>query len=134
MNNLVNQRRKNVQEQNAVQKHFMREHALNFRNSPSRYIWLYKSLVEKGIDVQNGLLLSLNSCIEEGPVEEFDAIWATYENRFYKVSVVLEYGTQNLIEVEEFSDITSDIEFNAHKKGTGKSFGILALELINELK
>ena len=134
MNNLINQRRKNVQEQNAVTKHFMHERALDFRNSPSKYIWLYKFLIEKGFDIQNGLLLSLNTCIEEGPTLECDAIWATYENRFYNISVVLKYGTQDIIEIEEFGDISDNIEFNAHKKGTGKSFGILALELLNELK
>ncbi|WP_144392103.1 hypothetical protein [Pleionea sediminis] len=130
---LKRKRQKNVQEQNALKKHYMRELAIDFRESPEEYIWLRNVLTQNSLDVNQGILISLSGCLEQGPVEECSAVWISSDSRFYELIVILKYGTQEIDEIESVTEITDSIEINAHQRGTGKSFGQLAIELIREL-
>ncbi|MEJ2613043.1 MAG: hypothetical protein P8179_24060 [Candidatus Thiodiazotropha sp.] len=111
----------------------MREKAIAFRDSMEEFHWLSGVIIDNGLSTNNGILVSLNSCIEQGPVEECNAIWVSSVKLFYEIDVILKYGTQEIIEVEGFCDITDVMEFNAHQRGRGKTFGVLALELVEEL-
>ena len=105
INILKRKRQKNVQEQNELKKHYMHEHAVGFSDSLDKYTWLQKVLVENGIAVNKGILVSLNSCIEQGSAEECDAIWVTSNKQFYEIGVVLNYGTHEIEEIEGFSKV-----------------------------
>ena len=131
---LISKRQKNVQEQNAVTKYYMHEHTAGYRESPNEYLWLTNVLEEKKLNKNDGILVSVNSCIEQGPVEELSAIWVTNNNRFYEINIILKYGTQEILEVESVEDITDSMNVKHVEKGRGKTFGMLALEILRELK
>jgi hypothetical protein len=58
-------------------------------------------------------------------------LWLTREREFFEFSVLLQRNDAE-VELEEWRDVTDETIVNAHQPGTGKSFGLLALEVLGE--
>lgn len=88
-------------------------------------------LVQKDIDVELGILVSVNSTPEQYGNHWF-ATWLTYKKRFFNIEIMADYKTQKLLEIDGF--IEDFPEITAHCKGVGKSPAYLALELLESYK
>lgn len=125
-------RQRNVAQQNAATRDEILAATQSFLASPPRLQWLAPCLRSRGIDTDGGLLVQLCSCIEQFG-DDYYATWLSDAGRFWElqVSVPRDGGP---IEVEAFEDVTDAIETSAHQRGTGKSFGRLALDVLAELR
>jgi hypothetical protein len=122
---------KNVQQQNLLTFLKMKKAADDFRKQPNSYPWLLDILTQKDIDVNSGIIVSVSSIPEQYGNQWF-ATWLTYEKRFFKIEIMADYKTHQLLEIDGF--IEDFPEISAHCKGTGKSPTYLALELLESYK
>jgi hypothetical protein len=124
--------RRNVQEQNADAKAVIRAAASSFNDDPLRFSWLSDVLLTNSLSPQKGILVSLSSIPDEGG-ELYSGLWLTSCRQFFKFSVLLPRNGSE-VEVEEWRNVTNEIIVEARRPGTGKSFGLLSLEVLDELK
>ena len=127
---LLNKRQHNVQEQNAVLKSKIVAEATYWRREglPTP---LEEKLISLNIDVSSCLVLDYEQdfpgiCSDDG------TILAT-TGKFYKFEAELNSDRTKLVAWYELEEITKEIEISAHKKGTGATWGFLAMEVLNEL-
>ena len=106
--------------------------AREFRAEPLHFGWLIDALQTASLDVREGILVQLNQ-IPEQDCEEFEGYWLTTDRRFFefRVSAPRADGAPNV--VERWEDVTASTRINAHQPGTGKSFGWLALDVLEEI-
>jgi len=122
--------RRNVQEQNRDTQERIRATASSFRTDPLRYSWLIEILQAKSLSPERGVLVSLTREPEQfGDICQ--GLWLTHESKFFEFSVLLQRNDAGS-ELEEWRDVTDETIVNAHQPGTGKSFGLLALEVLGE--
>jgi hypothetical protein len=122
--------RRNVQEQNRDTQARIRATSFSFRDDPLRYSWLIEVLQAKSLSPEQGVLVS----VEREPEQFGDlcrGLWLTHEREFFEFSVLLHRDGAGL-ELEEWRDVTAQTTVNAREPGTGKSFGLLALEVLGE--
>jgi hypothetical protein len=122
---------RNVEKQNDVMKAQILRAADRFRREDKYTAWLVGYLLSKGIDPKCGLLVSLTS-IPDQAGDLIKGIWVTSSREFWEVEGVVERDSGEIIEVERFENITSLVAIDGHLKGAGKSFGYLAIEVLNE--
>jgi len=122
-------RNKNVQQQNELTYLEMKEEADSFRNNPELFPWLIESLSKNSLTVEAGILVSRSSVPEQGG-NQWMGTWLTMDKRFYEFDIMANYETGLLIEIESWEEIHPIV--SKHCKGTGKSFGYLALKLLVE--
>ena len=91
--------------------------------------WLPGLLATQGLSASDGMLAALSSVPEQGG-ELFYGTWLTGAARFWKFSVVISRTTREA-EDAEFEDVTESTIVSAHERGTGKSFGFLALQVLH---
>lgn len=127
---LVNKRQLNVQEQNALDKHRIYQEASFWRSSGTP-VGLNSALEEKGIDTSNSIYLQYQQDFPGVSTDE--GIVLTPEGRFYEFEMDLNAKRTEVVEFFHWEDITSRVEVNEHKPGTGSTWGFLALEVISEL-
>ncbi len=118
---------KNVQQQNELTYLEIKQTAEQFMQHPSEYPWLFAVLENKGLDANKGILISCHN-IPEQFGNQWMATWLTDDERFFEIDIMADYQMGQLIEVEEFTEVFPEI--TAHNKGTGKSFGYLALAVL----
>lgn len=127
---LQNKRQLNVQEQNAVLKNSILCEAYYWRKNEIPE-GLCKSMAERGIDSKKCLLLDYEQDYP-GCSTDFGKVVAE-DGRFYEFDIDMSTDRKKVIELYEWKEITNSIEINAHKPGTGATWGYLALEVLSEL-
>lgn len=122
-------RNKNVQQQNELTFLEMKQEADSFRNKPDLFPWLIELLAKQSLTETEGLLVSCSSVPEQGG-NQWMGTWLTTDKHFYEFDVMANYSTGKLLEVDSWEQVHPLV--SEHCKGTGKSFGYLALELLAE--
>lgn len=127
---LRKKRRHNVQEQLALKKEVILNEAQYWRKNgiPSPL----KSLIEqKGIDMDNAIILYYS---QDFPGINTDVgLILTSDLHFYKFEVDLTPDRTQLISCDVFENVSHKYEVCAHKKGIGKTYGYLAIEVLKQL-
>jgi asparagine synthetase B (glutamine-hydrolysing) len=127
---LKRKRQLNVQEQNALMKHRILEEASYWRTNGIP-IGLQNALKDKGINTEKSIYLDY---MQDFPgISTDEGIVLTQDGEFYNFDLDLNASRTELIEFYEWENITSKIEVNEHKPGTGATWGFLALKVIAEL-
>lgn len=122
-----------VQGQIERDKEQMLERAKAFRHSTTARPWLDSLLASRGQSKELGALVLLESTPEQNG-ELHRGIWINHDRKFFSFVAVASYARGELIEVEEWLDVTESTDFNAHLPGIGKSFGQRAIETLDELQ
>ena len=122
-----------VQAQIERDKAQMLECAKAFRHSTIARPWLDALLVSRGQSKESGALVSLDSTPEQSG-ELHRGIWINHESKFFSFAAVASYATRELIDVEEWHDVTDSTALDSHAPGIGKSFGQRAIETLDELQ
>lgn len=126
---LKRKRTKSVQDQNAISKHQIQA-VVKWWYSGNRLPEPIEKLVsESGLSRETAILVEEHS----GPIcceHSYSGLFLTKENVFWSYEVDLN-GKETEIEYLGHWEKT-DIEVNQHQKGTGKSFGFLCTEILNE--
>ena len=125
-------KQRNVQQQNALTRDGIVAAAASFAMHRAEMAWLEAVLLAHGLDPGAGMLAALYM-IPEQEGHWCQCVWLSGERRFWKITAVLDYHTHELAEVEEFSDVTASTPVQQHTRGTGASFGWLAVQVLEEL-
>jgi len=128
--NLKNQRRLNVQEQIALRKDSILKEAKYWRDNgvPEP---LKRVFAENGIEIEKSIILEYEQDFPGISTDE--GMILTEEGKFYEFDADLNNDRTELIELYSFVDVSDRIEIEDHKKGIGKSYGFIAMEVLNEL-
>lgn len=118
---------KNVQQQNQLTFLEIRRTAKAFKQNSLSYPWLIEVLSTKHLDINDGILIEYYEIPEQNDLNCM-VTWLTKDQRFYSIKVIANYKSHELIDIEEFKEFHPEI--TAHNKGTGKSFGYLALNVL----
>ena len=127
---LRDQRRLNVQEQIAVKKDSILKEAKYWRDNgvPKPLI---KVFTEKGIEIEKSIVLEYE---QDFPGISTDEGMILSENgKFYEFDADLNDDRTELIELHSFVDVSDRFEIEKHKKGIGKTYGFIAMEVLKEL-
>lgn len=122
-------RNKNVQQQNELRYLEIKEIAESFRGQPESYPWLITLLSKHSLSPGDGLLVSCSSVPEQGG-NQWMGTWLRSDEKFIDFEVMADYKTDALLEIDGWVEFIPAI--SKHCKGTGKSFGYLALQLLAE--
>ena len=127
---LLSKRQHNVQEQNEILKNKIASEAIYWRQNgiPAPLENAFKSYQ---VDMSSSIVLDYEQdfpgiCTDEG-------ILLTSTGEFFKFEADLTPDRTKLIELYEFEDITNEFKITAHSKGTGATWGYLAIEALNEI-
>lgn len=130
---LYSKRQLNVQQQNALTKQAIIDCAVAYRQQGPSLAWVRSALLEHSVDTDKGILTEASSVPCGGGEEAAYATWLTLDRQFLSIEAAISWDEHTLILVESFENVTERINTNSHNKGTGKSFGCLALEVLDEL-
>jgi|SRR6185437_12394128 len=120
---------RNVQQQNANSKAKIQRVAEAYKRDTTSYAWLCAVLQSKGLDEKSGVLVRLSETPEqEGRL--MSGIWLTRSREFWEFAIMLAYAGQDVIEIEEFRNVTESVPVTDSAPGTGKSFGYLAYQVL----
>jgi len=122
-------RNKNVQQQNELTYLEMKQKADSFRDKPELFPWLNDLLAKNSLSKEEGLLISCSTVPEQGG-NQWMGTWLTTDKRFYEFDIMADYSTGILIDVDGWEEVRPLV--SQYSKGTGKSFGYLALKLLAE--
>ena len=127
---LKKKRQLNVQEQNTLDKFRIYREASIWRNNGIP-IGLKSALEEKGIDTDKCIFLHYAQDFPGVSTDEGTVL--TPDGRFYEFEMDLNVNRTEVVEFYYWKDVTSKVDINEHKPGTGATWGFLALEVISEL-
>lgn len=130
---LKKKRQKNVQEQNAMDKHQIMECARDFRNNKCLPNALIDYFEEQGVDTNLSVLLWHDRMPCGGMTVPYRGEWLTPDFKFYSYEIFLDKSDSFVSDVDEWKDITEQVEINEHKPGTGKTYGFMCIEVLNEI-
>lgn len=65
--------------------------------------------------------------------ESYEGVWVTTERRFISFEIRLGISTQEIVSIIRWQDVTELLDVTAHKRGTGKTYWWLCLEVLEEL-
>ena len=119
-----------VQSQNDRTRARIEEVASWFTQSNSPAPWLIELLVDRGVPPDAGILVQF----AETPEQDGNlckGIWLSESRRFWSFEAVVPRTGSSAVTVEYFRDITSEFSLDAHLPGVGKSFGCLAVEVLD---
>ena len=94
--------------------------------------WLPQLLKDMGQDPANGIVVELHEVLDQGGIF-CGGTWLNTAREFWSFEVMVSNCRQKLLEVERMDNITAEVVITAHGKGTGKSFGLLAIEVLCEI-
>jgi len=60
------------------------------------------------------------------------ATWLTADGEFWEFEAFVSWEDGSLIELARVENVTASTSISAHERGTGKSFGLLAIEVLRE--
>jgi hypothetical protein len=119
-----------LQKQNQQAQDRMRAIALRFKRDSTGFKWLIDILQLISESPERGILISFKQTSDQDN-NICEGVWLSANRRFLEFNVLLPRDGEPP-EIEFWNDVTDDIIVNAHQPGTGKSFGFLALELLDE--
>ena len=127
---LKKKRQRNVQEQNALQEYGIKSEALYWRAHA-----LPKALIdagrERGIDWDLNIILDLNiDCIWLPPLS---GALLSQTDQFISFEIDTDAQHQNILAVEEWSDVTHRQNLHMHNRGTGVGYGAMAMKIRQEI-
>ena len=125
-------RRRSVQEQNEEVRTSIRSVAESFRRDPNSYGWLLETLMAHSQASTAGILARLKQ-VPDQLGEVCEGLWLSDDQQFFRFSVLLPRLSGERMIIEDWRNVTEEMEVNAHKPGTGKTFASLALEVQAEL-
>jgi len=88
-------------------------------------------LLRSGFNPEDGILVELATTPDQGGECAY-ATWLTSDGRFYRIEAMIEYGTHRLMEIEDLEHISAEVVVSEHLRGTGRSLGAIALEVLRE--
>ncbi len=121
-----------VQRQNALTTADILIAALRFRDADRRVTWLSAALRSKGQADTCGLLVAFRTEPDQSGGDWVKGTWLTTERRFWEFEAVVPREDGDAVAIDRFEDATDRILVSAHVPGTGKSFGYLALEVLDQ--
>lgn len=122
-----------VQQQNAKAKAEIQRTAAAFEHGSPALAWLGGVISSRGLNPKAGVLVRLSE-IPEQEGNLFSGVWLTRSQEFWEFAVVVSRNTNVVLEVERFENATPSVAVSEHQPGTGKSFGFLALEVLNHAR
>lgn len=125
-------KRQNVQQQNAEMKEAIASAASRFADNDVYTAWVAEAVLKSGLDPSEGILVKFSSMPDQGGECAY-ATWLTSAGSFFEIKAMIAYGTHKLLEIETLMDVSSEVKISEHLPGVGKSFGALALEVLNEI-
>jgi hypothetical protein len=63
----------------------------------------------------------------------YEGCWLTHDREFFRFSVLIPFDSADPPVVEEWREVTNETEISPNLTGAGKSFGWLALDVLNQL-
>ncbi|UMR29758.1 hypothetical protein MJ904_22385 [Massilia sp. MB5] len=93
--------------------------------------WLRPLLESNGISVEGGALVRFADTPDQGGTL-CSGLWLTAGRDFWEFAVLVARESGELLEVELFSNATNTVEMARHLPGIQKSFGALAIEVVEE--
>lgn len=126
--NLKSKRQLNVQEQNALTECAILSEALYWRKNKLP-MGLMKVIENREIDIRKSIILNYEQNFPGCSTDE--GIIVTNDGRFIKFEMDLSDENDNLVELYLWDSIS--VEINASKKGTGATWGYLALKVLRKL-
>ena len=95
--------------------------------------WLRAALQQHALPPQAGLLVRY-FVVPEQEGDLHAGIWLTDSLEFWAFEVMVSRGTEQVLEVEEFTNATASYPAVAALPGTGPSFGYLARQVLHETR
>jgi hypothetical protein len=130
---LKNKKQLNVQEQNALSQYYIEQNAVHFRHHKDLPPVLLAYFESQHIDLNRDILLWYDKMPYGGPTDGYRGLWLTQKYRFIKYLIFLDESDREIDEVDEWKDVTNEIEVNAHTKGRGNSYGQLCINVLNKI-
>jgi hypothetical protein len=124
--------KQDVQQKNEATRSRISQAASSFRTDMLSQPWLLVELQERQLDPTTGILAELSVIPEQGGVLA-SGVWLTLDRRFFRFEALLSHHPSVSSEIEVWEDVTATTVINEHHRGTGKSFGWLAIEVLDEL-
>ena len=125
-------RQLNVRQQNALTTEDMLDAATLFERGDRRVSWLEAALRARNENSGSGLLVDFSSVPDQGGGDWVSGTWLTDTRRFWEFEAVVATRAGEQVDVERLEDVTDSVLASAHVPGTGKSFGALALEVLDQ--
>jgi len=124
--------KQDVQQQNEATRARIARTAHSFRTDPLSQPWLLAELQERLLDPVTGILAELTFIPDQGG-ELASGVWLTPGRRFFRFQALLSHHPTISSSIEVWEDVTAKTEVNEQRRGIGKSFGWLAIEVLGEL-
>lgn len=124
-------RQRNVEQQNALTTEEILKAAALFRESDRQVAWLSAALRSRGEAATSGLLVAFRTVPDQGGGDWVRGIWLTSDRRFLEFDAVVPRQEGESVVIERLEDATSAIKVSAHVPGIGKTFGRLALDVLD---
>lgn len=123
----------NVQVQNSVTRERIRKEALWHRSHVTYPDSIRRFFEGSGIHPEKDILVDYDEPVPNLEEQEnYEGVWVTIERQF--ISFEIKLGTTLEIEsVVRWQDVTELLDISAHKRGTGKTYWWLCLEVLGEL-
>lgn len=123
-------RRHSVQDQNLEAREEILRLAREFCRDPGQFPGLIHTLHAHSLDPHKGILVACKYHPDQGG-HLYQGCWLTREREFFRFSVLNPFDRVQPPIVEEWREVTQETTISAHVPGTGKSFGWLALDVLN---
>jgi hypothetical protein len=122
-----------VQQQNLDTRTQILRVAREFKRDPARFSGVVHTLHAHSLDATKGILVEHESIPDQGGWVH-KGRWLTRQREFFRFEVLVPYDRGEPPVVEMWQEVTHETAINAHQPGTGKSFGWLAVDVMeNEL-
>lgn len=124
----------NVQKQNALLRESILKAALWHRRQVTYPDSIRRFFEGSGIRPETDILVDFD---EPSPYTEeqetYEGVWVTANRSFISFEIQLGKSTEEIVHVIRWQDITTSLAICAHKRGTGKTYWWLCLEVLEEL-
>lgn len=94
--------------------------------------WLSHVLLSQGFNPNRGVLVRMASALEQ-EADSYGFIWLTSSGQFWEIEAMVSRESGELIEIKSLRDVTAEVVVSSRVPGTGKSFGFLAMQVLNEV-
>jgi hypothetical protein len=123
--------RRDVEQQNVEAKVKILRAMGAFDSHPGLKAWLRPALESEGLLIEAGILVALSELPDQGG-NLFQGTWLTAERQFWSFAILVSRESNAVIEIERLENVTTSTVVSTHVPGTGRSFGHLAIEVLEE--
>ena len=92
--------------------------------------WLRAELQHRGLDPTEGVLVRLTEIPDQAGTF-YTGMWVGKDRRFWRFRATVSSGSSS-VAVESFNEASSEVTVTKEDRGTGLSFGHLAIEVLYE--